>query len=75
MKFVKMQLIKISTPSKIINYKIGLVIFHFTFGQLVYWSEQAKEANLKKSDRDNHMVSIQSPYGYLFHKLYFTICK
>ena len=25
-------------------------IFHFTFGQLAYCSERAKEANLKESD-------------------------
>ena len=27
------------------NWSVG--IFQFTFGQLVYWSEWAKEANLK----------------------------
>ena len=35
------------------NYKFKncfVVIFHFTFGQLAYCSEGAKEANLKESD-------------------------
>ena len=40
-------------------------IFQFTSGQLVYWSEQAKVANVKES--------IRSSNGYLFHKVYFTI--
>ena len=49
--------------NKLKNWSAG--IFHFTFGQHVYWSEQAKEANLKES--------IRSSNGYLFHKVYFTI--
>ena len=40
------------------NWSVG--IFHFTFGQRVYWSERAKEADLKESDWGNHMVSVQS---------------
>ena len=50
-------------------------VFHFTFGQLAYCSEKANEANLKESDRDDHMVSIQRLNGYLFYKVYFTTCK
>ena len=31
--------------------KLGLYgAFHFTFGQLVYWSEREKGRNLKESD-------------------------
>ena len=50
-------------------------IFYFTFGQVAYCSERVKEANLKESDVDNRMVSIQSSSGDLFHKVYFTISK
>ena len=56
--------------NKLKNCFVG--IFHFTFGQLAYCSERA---NLKESDWDNDMVSIQSSNGYLFHKVYFTISK
>ena len=59
--------------NKLKNCFVG--ILHFTFGQLTYCSERAKEANLKESDKDNHVVSIQSSNGYLFHKVYFTISK
>ena len=41
------------------------------FSQILCCSERAKEANLKESDSDNHMFSIQSPNGYLFHKVVF----
>ena len=76
MKFVMMQLIEISTLWKIINLKNWSIgILQFTFGQLVYWSERAKEANLKESDWNNHMVSIQSSNGYLSDEVYFTVCK
>ena len=34
--------------NKLKNCFVG--IFHFTFGQLAYCSERAKEANLKESD-------------------------
>ena len=34
--------------NKFKNWPVG--IFHFHFGQLVYWSEREKEANLKESD-------------------------
>ena len=47
MKFIIKQLIEISAQ-RIINWFVG--IFHITFGQLVYWSEQAKGTNLKESD-------------------------
>ena len=51
MKFIIMQLIEISTLRKMINLKNWSVgIFHFTFGQLVYWLERAKEVNLNQSD-------------------------
>ena len=30
------------------NWSVG--IFHFTLGQLAYWSERAKEASLKEQD-------------------------
>ena len=43
-------------------------IFYFTFGQLDYWSEPAKEANLKESDSNNHIVLIQSSNGSVFTK-------
>ena len=33
---------------KLKNWSIG--IFHFTFGQIVYWSGSVKEANFKESD-------------------------
>ena len=33
---------------KLKNLSVG--IFHFAFGQLVYWSERAKEENFKESD-------------------------
>ena len=70
------QLTEISMLRKIINFKSWSAgIFHFTFGRLTSWSARAKEANLKESHWDNHMVSIQSSNGYLFHKVYFTICK
>ena len=59
--------------NKLKNWSVG--ISHFTFGQLVYWSERVKEAHLKESYWDNHIVSIQSSNGYLFHKVYFTVCK
>ena len=59
--------------SKLKNSFVG--IFHFTFGQLAYCSERAKEANLKESDWDNHTVSIQSSNGYLFRKVYVTVRK
>ena len=49
MKFIIMQLIEISPlNNKLKNSFVG--IFHFTFGQLVYCSERAKEPNLKESD-------------------------
>ena len=51
--------------NKLKNCFVG--IFHFIFGQLAYCSKRAKEANLKESDWGNHMVSIQSSNGYLFH--------
>ena len=58
------------------NFKNCFVgIFHFTFGQLAYCLERAKEENLKESDWDNHIVSTQSSNGHLFHKVYFTISK
>ena len=59
--------------NKLKNWFVG--IFHFTFSQPAYWSERAKEALLKESDCDSHMVSIQSFIGYRFHKVYFTVCK
>ena len=59
--------------NKLKNCFVG--IFHFTFGQLANWSELEKEANLKESDWDNHVVWIQSSNDYLFHKVYFTISK
>ena len=34
--------------NKLKNWPVG--IFHFTFGQFAYWSERAKEANLKEPD-------------------------
>ena len=69
-KFIIMQLIEISTLRKIKKLKHWSIgIFHF------YWSEPVKEANFKESDWDNHIVSIQSSNGYLFHKVYFTIWK
>ena len=34
--------------NKLKNWSVG--IFHFIFGQLVCWSERAKETNLKESD-------------------------
>ena len=34
--------------NKLKDWSVG--IFHFTFGQLVYWSDRAKDANLKESD-------------------------
>ena len=54
--------------NKLKNCFVG--IFHFTFGQLAYCSERAKEANLKESDRRNCMVRIESPraHGYIFTK-------
>ena len=51
--------------NKLKNCFVG--IFHFIFGQLAYSLERAKEANLKESDWDIHMVSIQSSNGYLVH--------
>ena len=50
MKFTVMQLIEISTlkNNKLKTCSVG--IFYFTFGQLAYCSERAKEANLKESD-------------------------
>ena len=60
---------------KITNWRLVCKVFSLAFGQLVYWSKRAKEANLKESGWDNQIVSIQSPNGYLFHKVYFTICK
>ena len=33
--------------------------------------QNGRKRQLEKSDCDNHMVSIQSPNGYLFHKVYF----
>ena len=36
--------------NKLKNCFVGII--HFTFGQLVYCSEQAKEPNLKESDCD-----------------------
>ena len=59
--------------NKLNNCFVG--IFHFIFGQLAYCLDRAKEADLKESDWDNHMISIQSSNGYLFHKVYFTISK
>ena len=44
------------------------ILLHFW--PIVYWSERVKEANLKESDWDNHMASIQSSNIYLFHRMY-----
>ena len=49
--------------NKLKNWSAGT--FYFTFGQLVYWSQQAKEETLKES--------IRTSNGYLFHKVYFII--
>ena len=59
--------------NKLKNCFVG--IFHNTFDQLAYCSERVKEANLKESDWDNHMLPMQSSNGYFFHKAYFTISK
>ena len=65
MKFIIMQVIEISTLKNNKSKNWSAEIFQFNFGQLVYWSEQAKEANLEES--------IRSSNCYLFHKVNFTI--
>ena len=42
--------------NKLKDWSVGM--FHFTFGQLVYWSERTEEADFKESDRDNHIRLI-----------------
>ena len=66
-----MQLIQISTlkNNKLKNWSVG--IFHFTFGQLAYWSEQEKGANLK----DQIEMTIWSQFKVLIAQSIFHYFK
>ena len=46
--------------NKLKNWSAG--IFHFVFGQIVYCLEQAKEANLKESQRVFHYLKMTNNF-------------